>query len=56
LDKEFVYQQVFVGSINKKLSNERFVNAVVDNERKKMADGQVRIKIIEDEIVQLKKM
>jgi len=60
LDKELVYQQGFVGSINKKLSNERFVNnapeAVVDNERKKMADGEARIKIIEDEIVQLKKM
>lgn len=59
LDKELVYQQGFVGSIQKKLSNERFVNnapeAVVNNERKKMADGEARIKILEEEIAQLKK-
>ena len=60
LDKELTYQQGFVGSIQKKLSNERFVNnapeAVVNNERKKMADGEARIKILEEEIAQLKKM
>jgi valyl-tRNA synthetase len=60
LTKELEYQQGFVGSIQKKLSNDRFVNnapeAVVNNERKKMADGEARIKILKEEIEQLKNM
>ncbi len=60
VNKELEYQKGFVGSINKKLSNERFVNnapeAVVNNERKKLADGEARIKILEEELEQLKKM
>ncbi len=60
VQKELDYQIGFVGSINKKLSNERFVNnapeAVVNNERKKLADGEARIKILEEEIVQLRKV
>jgi len=60
LEKDLDYQKGFVGSISKKLSNERFVNnapeAVVNNERKKLADGEERIKIIEDEIARLRKM
>ena len=51
--KELEYQIGFVGKVNKKLSNERFVQnapeAVVNNERKKLADGQARIKILEEE-------
>ena len=58
--KELEYQIGFVGKVNKKLSNERFVQnapeAVVNNERKKLADGQARIKILEEEIERLKKM
>jgi len=58
--KELEYQQGFVASINKKLSNERFVNnapeAVVNNERKKLADGEERIKILTEEIARLEGM
>jgi len=59
-EKELEYQIGFVGSINKKLSNERFVSnapeAVVANERKKMADGEARIKILTEELERLKGM
>jgi len=58
LNEELVYQEGFVASVNKKLSNERFVNnapeAVVANERKKLADGEERIKQIKDSINKLK--
>ena len=57
LTKELVYQEGFVQSISKKLSNERFVNnappAVVDNERKKMADGEAKIKILKEGLEKL---
>jgi len=59
VSKEIEYQKGFVNSINKKLSNERFVNnapeAVVNNERKKLADGQERIKILEESLRTLSK-
>ncbi len=59
-EKELEYQIGFVGSIDKKLSNERFVNnapeAVVANERKKMSDGEARIKILKEEIERLRGM
>jgi valyl-tRNA synthetase len=55
--KELDYTKGFVKSIEKKLGNERFVQnappAVVDNERKKLADGQARIKILEESLAQL---
>ncbi|MDF1694876.1 MAG: valine--tRNA ligase [Saprospiraceae bacterium] len=58
LEKDLEYQLGFASSISKKLSNERFVNnapeAVVNNERKKLADGEARIKIIKEEIEKLK--
>ena len=42
-EKELVYQQGFVASVDKKLGNERFVNnapeQVVNNERKKKEDA-----------------
>ena len=45
-------------SIEKKLGNERFVQnapaAVVENERKKLADGLSRIKMLEESLAQLK--
>jgi len=57
LQKELDHQCGFVKGIEKKLSNERFVNnapaAVVDKERKKLADGQARIKILEESLVSL---
>ncbi|MEZ5056559.1 MAG: valine--tRNA ligase [Saprospiraceae bacterium] len=57
LEKEIEYQKGFVNSIEKKLSNERFVSGapaqVVDRERQKLADGQARIKILEEELGKL---
>ncbi len=59
IQKELDYQKGFVASIEKKLSNERFVNnapaAVVEKERKKLADGNERIKILEKSLASLKK-
>jgi valyl-tRNA synthetase len=50
--KELEYYRGFVRSIEGKLSNERFVAGapaqVVENERKKLADGQARIQILEE--------
>jgi valyl-tRNA synthetase len=57
LQKELEYQEGFVQSVIKKLSNERFVNnapeAVVNNERKKLADGQDRIRILKESLENL---
>jgi len=58
-ENDLEYQQGFVAKIEKKLSNERFVSgapeAVVENERKKLSDGQARIKALQDRLDQLKK-
>ena len=58
LEEDLEYQVGFVGSVQKKLSNERFVNnapaVVVDKERQKLADGHERIKQIEESIKKLK--
>ncbi len=47
----------FVTGIGKKLSNERFVNgapeAVVAKEKQKLADGQAKIKILEESLAKL---
>ena len=60
LEKELEYQRGFVDSINKKLANEKFVAnapaAVVEKERKKLADGLQRIKVLEESLKSLKKM
>ncbi len=57
LEDELKRQKGFVFGINKKLSNERFVSgapaAVVDREKQKLADGQARIKIIEESLKNL---
>ncbi|MDR3184245.1 MAG: valine--tRNA ligase [Prevotellaceae bacterium] len=54
LRDDLAYQQKFVASIAQKLSNEKFVqNApaqVVALERKKQADGEARIKAIDEQI------
>lgn len=59
LEEELKYQKGFVASIEKKLSNERFVaNApaeVIEKERKKLQDGQQRIEAILSNIGNLKK-
>ena len=52
--KDLEYQKGFLASVEKKLSNERFVqNAkaeVIDLERKKKADAEAKIKIIEESL------
>lgn len=57
LTKELQYQQGFIASIKKKLDNEKFVaNAkpeIIENERKKLADGMERLAGIEASLKQL---
>jgi valyl-tRNA synthetase len=57
LNKELEYLKGFLESVNKKLGNERFVqNAkpeVVDIEKKKRADAEAKIKIIEESLSHL---
>ena len=52
--KELAYQKGFLNVVQKKLSNARFVDnapeAVVASERKKEADAQARIKILESSL------
>ena len=59
LTEELNYLKGFHKSVTAKLSNERFVNnapaAVVDVERKKLADAESKIKSIEETIAALKK-
>ena len=51
LEKELSYMKGFLVSVNKKLSNERFVNnapeKVVEMERRKLADAEAKIKALE---------
>lgn len=58
LTKELDYLRGFRASVEKKLSNERFVNnapaAVVDAERKKLSDATTKIEAIEQTIAALK--
>ncbi len=57
LEEELKYQQGFLNSVAKKLSNERFVSnapeAVVAAEKKKMADAELRIKSIGETLAKL---
>ena len=57
ITNDLAYQRGFVEKVRKKLSNERFVNnapaAVVDKERKKLADGEERITALEASLVSL---
>ncbi len=57
LEKDLQYYQGFVQSVEKKLSNERFVNnapeAVVAKERQKLADGQLKIRSLEEDLAKL---
>ena len=59
LEAELKYTQGFLASVEKKLSNERFVNnapeAVVAGERKKQADAQSKIATIQEALKALKK-
>ena len=57
LNNELTYTRGFLTSVLKKLSNERFVNSapanVVDTERKKQADAEARIAVLEAQIASL---
>lgn len=59
LNDELVYLRGFLKSVAAKLSNEKFVaNAkpeIVENERKKQADAESKIKTIEESIASLSK-
>lgn len=52
--KEIAYHKGFLAIVNKKLSNEKFVNSappqVVENERKKKADAEARIQALEESL------
>jgi len=58
LEEELKYNEGFLNSVRKKLSNERFVSnapdAVVAAERKKEADAQSKIQIITERLAALK--
>jgi valyl-tRNA synthetase len=57
LKKELEYYQGFVVSVQKRLSNERFVGSapadVVDRERQKLADGEGKVKSLQEALQQL---
>jgi valyl-tRNA synthetase len=57
LQKEKAYLEGFLKSVDAKLSNERFVNnakpEIIENERKKKADAEAKIKILEDNLALL---
>lgn len=54
LAKDLAYMKGFVISVEKKLSNERFVNnappAVIERERQKLSDGIAKVKILEESL------
>lgn len=54
IEKELAYQKGFLISVDKKLSNERFVGSapekVVEAERKKKSDAEARIKMLEESL------
>ena len=54
LQKDLEYLRGFLISVDKKLSNEKFVNnakpEVVEVERKKKADAEAKIKVIEESL------
>jgi len=59
LEEELKYAQGFLKSVEAKLSNERFVSgapaAVVEKERKKKADAEAKIAVIEQQLAGLRK-
>ena len=60
MEAEIEYLKGFLNSVMKKLGNEKFVaNAkpeIVENERKKQADAESKIKSLQDSIDNLKKV
>ena len=58
LEDEKNYLQGFIASVQKKLGNERFVSGapapVVEKEKQKLADGQERLRLVEEALKNLK--
>ena len=58
LEEELNYTRGFLRSVDGKLANERFVNnapeAVVEKERKKKADAESRIRVLEEQLAGLR--
>ncbi len=58
ITKDLEYQKGFLKSVEKKLQNEKFVNnappQVVENEKKKLADTQAKIALLEESLKKLK--
>ena len=58
LEKDLAYQQGFLATVMKKLSNERFVSSapaqVVENEQNKKRDAEAKIAAIEEQLAALK--
>jgi valyl-tRNA synthetase len=58
MEEELHYTRGFLGSVEKKMSNERFVQnapaAVVEKEKQKMADARGKIAVLEAQIRKLK--
>jgi valyl-tRNA synthetase len=58
MEEELKYTRGFLGSVEKKMSNERFVQnapaAVVEKEKQKMADARGKIAVLEAQIRKLK--
>ncbi|MRT94648.1 valine--tRNA ligase [Ancylomarina sp. 16SWW S1-10-2] len=58
MEDELKYTKGFLMSVQKKMSNERFVNnapaKVIEIEKKKMADAEAKIKVLEDRIASMK--
>jgi valyl-tRNA synthetase len=56
--EELKYTKGFLMSVQKKMSNERFVNnapaKVIEIEKKKMADAEAKIKVLEERIASMK--
>jgi valyl-tRNA synthetase len=57
ITEQLEHQKDFITSVMKKLGNEKFVNnappQVVERERKKLADGEARIKALEESLARL---
>ena len=55
--KDLEYQRGFMESVDKKLSNEKFVSSapqkVIEMERKKKADAEAKIKSLEESLARL---
>ena len=57
LEKDLLYLKGFLASVEKKLGNQRFVDQakpeIIEAERKKKADAEAKIKVIEESLSQL---